>query len=280
MSAATAYPDAAFVFTTACDQMRRAADAVIDASPSRTFLFNLPSTWQTETARTLYRGEFARFGGFLERLGGNPPSNDELREVIRKSGEERKALLHILDQSSARDACEALARYYATVAFHELRSQNSVGPSNTSQLGAPLALVGGPLSATQWSLFDIIESFGGRVVLNAIEPGERSLPPPLGDDLAGDDPRMALANHYFDHIVDVFQRPNSKLYSWLGPRLSARQVRGILLWVHVGCDLWRAEAETLREAFSLPLLMLESHDSQGIAAREAHRLQAFVESLR
>ena len=48
----------------------------------------------------------------------------------------------------------------------------------------------------------------------------------------------------------------------------------------MGCDLWRAEAESLREAFSLPLLVLESHDMRSIAPREAHRLQAFIESLR
>jgi benzoyl-CoA reductase/2-hydroxyglutaryl-CoA dehydratase subunit BcrC/BadD/HgdB len=89
-----------------------------------------------------------------------------------------------------------------------------------------------------------------------------------------------LADHYFDHGVDVFHRPNSRLYAWLGARLAERRVRGIVLWVHVGCDLWRAEAASLREAFGLPILILDEHEARDIGPRALTRLDAFVESLR
>ncbi len=78
----------------------------------------------------------------------------------------------------------------------------------------------------------------------------------------------------------MFQRPNTRLYSWLKPRLASRRVRGIVLWLFTGCDLWRAEAQTLRETFGLPVLLLEAGGEPGAAPRELNRLQAFVETLR
>jgi len=116
-------------------------------------------------------------------------------------------------------------------------------------------------------------------VLNATEPGERCLLAPSATPSDESTPD-ALADRYFDGIVDVFSRPNSRLYSWLGARLELRRVRGIVLWVHVGCDLWRAEMESLREAFGLPLLMLEARDEWGGGVRELNRLAAFIETLR
>jgi benzoyl-CoA reductase/2-hydroxyglutaryl-CoA dehydratase subunit BcrC/BadD/HgdB len=94
------------------------------------------------------------------------------------------------------------------------------------------------------------------------------------------DPVRALARGYFENITDVFQRPNTRLYSWLRTRLLSRKVRGILLWHFTGCDLWRAEAPHLREAFRLPVLLLEAGEVQGASPRDTGRLQAFVETLR
>ena len=54
---------------------------------------------------------------------------------------------------------------------------------------------------------------------------------------------------------------------------------GIVLWAHVGCDLWRAEAPSLREAFGLPVMLLDSHDVPAGGVREINRLTAFIESL-
>jgi len=79
--------------------------------------------------------------------------------------------------------------------------------------------------------------------------------------------------------VDVFQRPNTRFYAWLKPRLLDRHVRGIVLWHFTGCDLWRAEWQTLREVSGLPVLLLEADEAAGVSPRDANRLQAFVEML-
>jgi len=290
-------PQAALVLTTACDQMRRAADAVTAAGASHVFLFNLPATWQTPAARRLYRDEVDRLGKFLERLGGHAPASAELKTVMSDFDTQRAKLRSFIRRGTARQNAEALARFFGDGAVNEASLESERGqpcprfqpsaPAADEAVRAPaskgsrvpLALVGGPLLPAQWQLFDAIESAGGRVVLHATEPGERNLLPPLPNLAPDQSPLTALANHYFDHCVDVFQRPNTRLYDWLGTRLTERHVRGIVLWVHVGCDLWRAEAASLREACGSPVLVLDASDIHGVGLRDTNRLQAFVESL-
>jgi len=341
---ARAQPEAAVIFSTACDQMRRAADATvssqpmqidnpapvrasvrsascpqlaargtgeplrietiraptagsIDASdrPARVFLFNLPATWQTPAARRLYHVEVARLGTFLERLGGRAPADAELAGVIRSYESRRAALRELMARSPARQGTSAVMAYFDDVALpsralstrsrasaecHHSPQSGKAPPRRDAATGSvPVALMGGPLLPSQWPLFDAIESAGGRVVLNASEPGERNLLPPMPNLTPNQNLLPALADHYFDHCLDVFQRPNSRLYEWLSARLTQRGVRGIVLWVHVGCDLWRAEAASLRDAFGLPLLVLESRDVRAGTLREQNRLAAFIESL-
>ena len=49
-----AHPDAAVIFTTACDQMRRAPDLLERSRLDRVFVMNVPHTWQTTAAFRLY----------------------------------------------------------------------------------------------------------------------------------------------------------------------------------------------------------------------------------
>lgn len=271
---AKAQSEAAVIFTTACDQMRRAADAVVSGRPGRVFLFNLPATWQTPAARRLYHSEVQRLGRFLESLGGRVPTDAGLEAAVRKHEERREQVREVIQRGVARQSAEALTHYFrdGSVSTHQAWAEPEIQD-------IPLALLGGPLLPSQWPLFDAAESAGGRIVLNATEPGERCLLPPLPSLGPDESPFAALANHYYDHALDVFHRPNSRLYSWLAVRLAERRVRGIILWVHVGCDLWRAEAASLREAFGLAVLVLDSHEIRTGGLRDTNRLMAFIESL-
>ncbi len=127
-------------------------------------------------------------------------------------------------------------------------------------------------------LLDAIERAGGRVVLNATEAGERSLWAASPPDQSRENAFDLLAHRCLANCVDVFQRPNTRLYDWLRSRLAARQARGIVLWHYVGCDLWRAEAQPMREAFGLPVLLLDADEAA--LQRNTGRLEAFLESLR
>jgi hypothetical protein len=287
----------AFIFTAHCDQLRRGFDAVTQAASSRVFLFNLPVTWQTPVAQRIYRDELERLGRFLIGLGGHAPEPGGLAALISEYSRARNQLLEAAAWCPARPYAEAVARFHLDgsvslpsdrdcpppqqVALQPPESGASrlspLASANTSPWRAdsiPLALVGGPLPLSQMSVLDAIEKAGGRVVLNATEAGERSLWPP---DPAQPGGAALLADSWLANCVDVFQRPNTRLYDWLRPRLTARKVRGIVLWHYVGCDLWRAEVQPLREAFGLPVLLLDADETA--SQRNTGRLQAFLESL-
>ena len=270
----------AVIFTTHCDQLRRGFDVAASLTKSPLFLFNLPATWQTAVAGKLFTAELERLGRFLVELGGHAPSAERLNHILMEYQSARNRLLEAGARLSAREFVEALARFYG---------DGSVGVAQESRQvrvgGVPLALVGGPLPRSQWQLLDVIENAGGRVALNAVEPGERNLwhssPPVASPGTTGADGELleSLAKTYLDHCIDVFQRPNTRLYDWLRERLTARRARGIVLWHYVGCDLWRAEAQPLREAFGLPVLLLDAAQAAADSLRNAGRIQAFLESL-
>jgi benzoyl-CoA reductase/2-hydroxyglutaryl-CoA dehydratase subunit BcrC/BadD/HgdB len=257
------------VFSSHCDQLRRAFDAVADSDPPRHFLFNLPATWQTETADAMFRAELERLGRFLESLGGTHPALAELVDWIARYDQARRALVQTATECPAQTYAESVA------AFHRDGQVHIPAPSPPLRATKPVALLGGPLPRSQWILLDQVEKHGGRVVLNATENGERSLELSSPAQTQWVDIARAFARR----VVDVYQRPNTLLYDWLGPRLSDRGVRGIILWHFVGCDLWRAEARSLREAFGRPVLSLDADETPSGLARQAGRVQAFLETL-
>ena len=278
---AETHSDSAMIFSTHCDQLRRGFDVVAGGTPGRVFLFNLPAKWQTGIADIMFSSELERLGRFLVGLGGQPPTVEGLAETMTRYRLARNQLIAAAAHLPARQYGEAIAR------FHWDGSVNL--PKNVSTPGTdavPLALVGGPLPTWQWHVLDAIERAGGCVVLNATEAGERGLGPAFAPERAPvvaralSDLLRVLTRSFLDNCVDVFQRPNTRLYGWLKERLAVRKVRGLLLWHYVGCDLWRAEAQPMREAFGLPVLLLDANEPAGNASRQAGRIQAFLESLR
>jgi benzoyl-CoA reductase/2-hydroxyglutaryl-CoA dehydratase subunit BcrC/BadD/HgdB len=279
---AETYPEKAVLLTTHCDQLRRGFDTFAGSVPGRAFLFNLPATWQSSVAERLYDSELERLSRFLLALGGRLPTQEALGRTIDAYAQARKALLKLAEVYPARDYAEAIARFHWDGPPASMTEECAAADS-----AIPLALLGGPLPRAQWPLIEVIERTGARVALNGTEAGERSLwtspaseAPVTPDAASVPSMRLWLARSYVRNCADVFQRPNTRLYVWLKDRLGARAIRGIVLWHYVGCDLWRAEAQSLREAFGLPLLLLDAGDAPLASARDNGRVEAFVESLR
>lgn len=266
---------AAVVVTTACDQMRRACDLIRASSQCQVFQMNIPHTWQQPGAYKLYVSELQRLGRFMVRLGGETPSNEALAQKMLEYDEARGALKGACSRVSSRAYAELIARFNRT---GELRLPE--GDELSVPSGVPLALVGGPMLADHFDVYDAIEQAGGYVVLDATENGERTLPAPLDRRALRGDPLLALADAYFGSIPDPFRRPNSELYRWLKELLPERGVRGIVLRRYVWCDTWNAEAHRMREWSQMPLFHLDVGDDVLDSARTASRLQAFVETLR
>jgi benzoyl-CoA reductase/2-hydroxyglutaryl-CoA dehydratase subunit BcrC/BadD/HgdB len=245
---------AGLALATTCDQMRYVAAMLGQRGNRPVFLLNVPSTWQTPAARQLYLDELRRLGRFLVRLGGKTPSGEELTQVM--------------------------------LAFDRVREEdraNSRGPTarDGGGGGIPLAILGGPLLETDCEFFALVERAGGRIVLDATEHGQRTLPRPFDLSRLAADPLAELADAYFDAIPDAFQRPDTRLYEWLGRELAARQVRGIILHRYLWCDLWHAESQRLKQWSPTPVLELDvGPDDTAAPNRIQGRIEAFLEILK
>ncbi|MFZ5831867.1 MAG: 2-hydroxyacyl-CoA dehydratase [Planctomycetota bacterium] len=293
----------ALLLTTTCDQMRYTAAALMAEGAEALFLMHVPATWQTQTARQLYRDELLRLGRFLERLGGTKPTEAVLRETMQTYEWARADLLSRRSRLSARRFAEELAavrsrlgacvtdqpepgRSVTALSSSAVLNRGPRTGADTESFGfksdlIPLALLGGPVTAGDATLLDAIEAAGGRIVLDASEAGERTLPAPFNRSLAEVDPLGALVEGYFGAIVDVCRRPVDPLYDWLAREIAARGIRGVIFRRYLSCDLWLAELHPLRARLSVPVLDLDAvQDEHGAEGRALGRIEAFLETLR
>jgi hypothetical protein len=263
--------DAGIVFTTTCDPMRRSAEAT--GGPERTFLFNVPATWQTVATQQRYVAELGRMGAWMVRMGGAAPDAARLVETLRRWDVAREQARARRSEMSARGFAEALIELHASGIFPE-----TVCPPAPNVSAFPVALVGGPLLLDEFWLYDCIEGGGARVALDATETGERGLAAPFDRRRLRDEPMSVLADAYFGQMPDAFRRPNTRLYEYLKSGFAERGVRAVILIRRVWCDLWHAEAARIREWCGLPCISVDLSGEGDLRQRAATAVQALVES--
>jgi len=213
-------------------------------------------------------------GRFLIGLGGKEPSDGRLADVMLEFSGLRQALLAARGTVPARAFSEAIVRFPREPLVAPGETESTPGPH------APrLALVGGPLSAEDFTLFDMIVEAGGRVVLDGAETGERTMPAPFDGARTEEDPLAELVRAYFGSIPDVSRRPNSGLYGWLNGEIGRRKVQGVVLVRWAWCDLWHAEVARFRERLPVPVLEIDLN-GEDMVVRNRTRVQAFMEALR
>jgi benzoyl-CoA reductase/2-hydroxyglutaryl-CoA dehydratase subunit BcrC/BadD/HgdB len=268
----------AVIVTTVCDQMRRAFDVIIRRCKLPAFLMNVPGTWQNVTVQRLYLDELKRLGRFLVNLGGETPSTEGLARTMLEYDTARKSIVASRAYLTSRQYSEMIAEF-GRKADCNIAKRVTGSPLSTN--GVPLAVIGGPLLKEDFELFDVVENSGGRIVLDATETGERRMCAAFDRRRLGDDPLIELSDAYFGSIPDVSRRPNSQLYNWLKRELADRAAQGIIFRRYVWCDIWHAELRRLQEWTSLPVLDIDATgDEQCLPARTAHRIRAFLETLR
>jgi benzoyl-CoA reductase/2-hydroxyglutaryl-CoA dehydratase subunit BcrC/BadD/HgdB len=298
---------AALVMATTCDQMRRAGGMIDGSTRLPVFLLNVPATWQTSAAQQYYGEEVQRLGRFLVRIGGEAPTPEKLARVMIEYNRAREQFCSAWTQWPARWVAEAVMEYRGCrerppwrsvtgspavdpnprnategVPYRDCVCPNAMsnGGHDARAPGIPLALVGGPLLPQDHGIFDLVEQVGGRIVLNATETGERTLPAAFQPGAVQQDPFQELCAVYHA-IPDVFRRPNDPLYEWLGREIQTRQVRGLLLRRYLWCDLWHAEWRRLKEWSPVPVLEIDvADDEPSVHNRTLGRIEAFLESLR
>lgn len=241
----------AVIFTTMCDQMRRIWELLPQEWAAKTFLLNVPRTWQSAAAFRYYKEELVRMGAFLESLGGTAPSTDRLADLMSAA-------------DSDRQECRTLAAESFNQANRTLKR---------------LALVGGPMTQDDSWLTGLVRLHSGLLVLDASETGDLGLPGPFDHRRLADDPFDELANAYFT-IPHPARRPNDPFYEWLGEQITARQIQGIIFRRFTWCDIWAIEKKRMRERFAIPVVEIEACGGSGSRARAHTRIQALMEAIR
>ena len=267
-------PDAAgVVFTTICDQMRRAGE-LTGSSEIPVFIFHVPKAWQNGASFEYYLTELGRLGEFLHGIGGRPSGARRLIDIMRLHEGQRRSIMALRGTLSPRSFSETLLAVLRGEPRGPTRPAAVEGGRKT-----PLLLVGGPLTLDGYALFDEVERAGGEIVVDGTENGVRTLPSSFDAQRIGFAPMRELARAYFGTIPDAFRRPNDALYRWLREAVAAFNARGIVLIRHVWCDIWHAEVHRVREVTGLPVLDIGSWE-HSVADRNRARMQAFIEMLR
>ena len=264
----------AVVVTTVCDQMRRVPELIARISDIPIFLMNVPCTWGTSESWRLYVEELERLGKFLVRLGGKSPPGNRLSEVMLQY----EALRLQLADSRQTAPSKQYAR--GILAIAEGNPLAHIGDDFARDAaGIPVGIVGGELRSDDLKVFDMVEHTGGRIVLDATDTGERTLPGSFDRRNIRSDPLMELANAYFGTIPHVFRRPNSGLYEYLKLQILERGIRGIIFRRYQWCDIWNAELQRLRDWAGVPILDLDLGCEGDDLARSAGRVEALMEML-
>jgi hypothetical protein len=259
------------VVTTACDQMRRAAEAVDDG---RVFLFDLPHTWQTPAAVRRYQDELRRLGRRMVAWGGSSPTPAVLAAAMRDFDDARCEL-------RARRSSLTGAEWHRLLGGWLTGGMPVLSPAPAAagvriEPGRPVLLIGGPLPARDDWLLDALTVAGLRLAADGTDGGERILPRPYDRRRLAVDPFDELAEAHFGHLPDIFRRPDSRLFDWIADRLRQEGIRAVILVPQVSCDRWYALAGRLREWLTIPGVVI---DLGGGRARVATRLRALAETL-
>ncbi len=260
------------LFTTTCDQMRRAPEILrMLSSEIPVALMHVPTTWESPESYRLYRAEVERLGHFLVNLGGCHPSREELAAVMMDYDRRRAALRNSAGCLPAGDYARMLVEFGdpARVATTVRKSGKKI----------PIALLGGPLRRKDEAILDYLEGLGTSIVLNGTTNGEGTLPSAFDWRRVREDPFGVLTESYFHGIADAFRRPNTLLYQWLQSEMRTRRVAGLVFRHYPWCDTWKAEAHRLKEWAEVPVLILEASDEPGLDSSTKSRLEAFLEVL-
>jgi benzoyl-CoA reductase/2-hydroxyglutaryl-CoA dehydratase subunit BcrC/BadD/HgdB len=248
------------IFTTLCDQMRRAAEIAERSSDAPVFLMHVPATWRGEGPRTYYREELIRLGRYLVSRGGNRSTAAGVAEIMQHH-DDRRAKLRGAQSRPRKGVRAAIPAERDSVA----------GP------GVPLAVIGGHVTGFHQKAMDFIEQNGCIVAYD----GADLMPGPFDMDRANRNPLEEIVRAYFDSIPHPFRRPDDLFFDEMEREIAQRNLRGIILLRQVWCDTWHGEVARMKERLNIPVLDVEIQEDERVPeGRALDRIAAFLEIVR
>lgn len=139
-----------------------------------------------------------------------------------------------------------------------------------------LLLTGSPVVPGDNIVAETVEAMGGALVpVNCT--GFQMFPdkPDKPDDFS----IATLCRIYFESMKCVRCRPNNETFTHTAEELRFTGAHGLIVKSLKFCDLWFTEKARMKQAFKVPVLVLDTAFSRGENERTAVRVESFVQSL-
>jgi benzoyl-CoA reductase/2-hydroxyglutaryl-CoA dehydratase subunit BcrC/BadD/HgdB len=232
--------DRVVVFTTSCDQMRRAFDVYHRRAANKAFLLNIPSTTTPETL-DYYSQELKRLKDFLCEVSSNSFDESRLKHLM---------LDHVPDKDK---------------------------PAGNN--GLNIAFTGGPVSASLYNaVILLLQAYNGKVCLDATEDKLIRRHLKFRPDQIQQNPFRELTRAYFQ-LPAIWKRPNDTFYNWLSLETRKKNIDGIILFRHLFCDMWHGEVYEFKHRLDIPVLDIHLDGTSTLSAWAVSRIQSFMEML-
>jgi len=150
---------------------------------------------------------------------------------------------------------------------------------NSAELYEPeftLLLTGSPVAPGDSIVAETVEAMGGALIpINCT--GFQMFPDQPGK--LEDFSVATLCRVYFESMKCVRCRPNHEMFRYAAEELSSTGAHGLIVKSLKFCDLWFTEKVRMKQAFRVPVLVLDTAFSMGEVERTAVRVESFVQSL-
>jgi predicted CoA-substrate-specific enzyme activase len=275
-----------------CDTMRATSNAINHYfKPSYGYV--VPRMADKPSAREFFRNEMIAFKKDLEKLTGNPISDDRLRESSRLHKKLRQIVHKISDLRkrnrpplSGSDFLE-ITRAYRTLPaeeqlpiLEELYQRLSAVPDDDARR-LRLMVCGGIMADGDRRLMDLLEKSLGACIV--VEDHCTGLSPFYYDLVETEDPYRDLANAYLDQAPCARQSPLSRRIDFAGMLAQEYRVDGVVYYSLKFCPSFSQTKGLFMRKFQqlgLPALELDTDYSLGDTGQIKTRLEAFVEVIK
>jgi predicted CoA-substrate-specific enzyme activase len=282
--------DKIYTFYT-CDCIKKVGEAIGDFFTASE-IFTLPRLRHKASSRDYYRTEMINFKEDLEKLSGNPVTEEALREEIKSYNQVRAALKKISDLRRAdnpvikgREFLDLVKAYYylpprELLPLYEEVYQNLIKFPAAGPRPIRLMMAGGIVADGDRRLLELVEdNIGARVVIEDHCTGARNASFQIDESI---EPYRALAEGYLDQSPCTRMKPLQERIEISGRLAREYDVDGILYVYLKFCPCYgqiKHQFFKHYQEMGIPVLEIAMDYSASDQGQLKTRLEAFIEVL-
>lgn len=278
---------------TTCDGKKKMYEML--AEFKEVYVLNLPNT-QSAEALKLWKKEMIRFKEYLEDHFNVVITDEDIREAVRLSNEQRRAMKRLYETMKLNPAPmtgkELFTILYGSKYNLDFRKQIPEINRLTDQIlerykkekkqekQIRILITGCPMGGDTEKLVEVIEECGGTAVAFENCTGVKAIDRIIDEDK--EDIYEAIAERYLN-IGCSIMTPNHNRIELIGRIIDEYQVDGVIEMILTGCHSTAMEsvsvAQFVNEEKHIPYLTVTTNYSQADRENLKVRIGAFIEML-